>query len=88
MFAVVIAVPAVLYGCWAVSGWLLESGYLPGARETATQAVGAALVFLALFMLVSLINWFLIDSPREKAKEEFWKNRGKAGRADPRTHRP
>lgn len=78
MFAVVVAVPAIFYGCWVVSGWLMKSGFLPGAGETAPQAVGAAMVFLVIFMLLTVINWFLIDSPREKAKEEFWKKRGKS----------
>ncbi len=76
-FVMIAIVPAVLYGSWTVSGWLLDAGVLPGAGETAPQAVGAAMVFLAIAMVVNLINWFTIERPREMAKEEFWKKRGK-----------
>lgn len=76
--------PAVLWGCWQASGWLIEAGHLPGTTDPhyfgygISQAIGAMIILMLLTLVMSVINWLIIWRPREKAKQEFWERRGKS----------
>lgn len=75
--------PAIVYGCWKASGWLIEAGYIPGTTDPQlfgyglSQGIGAMSIMMLMTLIVSIINWLTIGLPREKAKKAFWERRQK-----------